>query len=299
MTLSNTLKKRFVKDTKLPIQIFDEPYFSYYLEIFDNYFDTKSKYELFKSFVNRLEGGEEEFFSLSRKITDSIIETVSNNPAYIEFNTGDMNKYKNTLSNQQKLYHPSNIGKTFVSIDLVKANFQAFRFVNPEIVNGCNSYAEFMKAFTSEDYFLNSKQIRQVIFGHLNPKRQQTVQKYLMSLLKDYLLANGVEDKFISSSTSDEIVVEVDSSFDIVKLVENRTVLTGNEFHVETFVLKKAHDLKPFYLKDFDNGKYELKGVPSYYMPQVVKHVEGKEVEEKDLYFFYEGELSKFINSLY
>lgn len=296
--ISEVANKRFSKDTKIPIQIFEENLFSYYLDLFNNHYDSKNKYSQFLSLVEKL-NGEENFFNESRKIIDSIVSHIQKKESYVSFNNGDMNIYKNNLQNNEKLYQQKNIGKKFISIDLKKANFQAFQFVDSSIVDNCNSYQEFFNQFSNEEYFLNSKQIRQVIFGNLNPKRQQTVQKYLMSLIREYLIDNGVSEDFITSSTSDEIVIQFSDSFNIYEIMNNRNILENNEFHIELFTLNKAHDIKPFYMKSFENGKYELKGVPSYYVPQVLKHVEGLPIQEEDLYFIYEGELSKFVKSIY
>ena len=51
MELTNSLKKRFASDLKLPINIFSEPYFEYFMELYDSDFNTKEK---MKNFINLL-----------------------------------------------------------------------------------------------------------------------------------------------------------------------------------------------------------------------------------------------------
>ena len=44
---STTLKKRFCKDTNIPINLFQEPYFSERLKLYDNVFNSLKKWETF------------------------------------------------------------------------------------------------------------------------------------------------------------------------------------------------------------------------------------------------------------
>lgn len=43
------LRQRFCKDCDIPVNIFDEPYFSDRLKLFDFLYDSVSKWDLFKS----------------------------------------------------------------------------------------------------------------------------------------------------------------------------------------------------------------------------------------------------------
>ena len=55
MELTNRLKRRFIKDCSLPIALTDEPYFSYFIDLYDEAFSTKKKLESFKKIVDRFE----------------------------------------------------------------------------------------------------------------------------------------------------------------------------------------------------------------------------------------------------
>ena len=51
--------------------------------------------------------------------------------------------------------------------------------------------------------------------------------------------------------------------------------------------------------EDYLNGhKRILKGVPATYFPQVYKLLNGMEISDSDLVFYYEHELCKFLNPL-
>ena len=72
---------------------------------------------------------------------------------------------------------------------------------------GCENYKELVSKFTEIKPFIESKQIRQVIFGHLNPKRQQTIQKYMMNLVVEILDKNGFDKCRFLSASSDEVIL--------------------------------------------------------------------------------------------
>ena len=81
MKITNALKQRFVKDYNLPINIFEDDLFEYYLKELDEQYDTIKKYESFKDFLNKYET-QEDFFQASTKIIDNILEYVSNKEDY-------------------------------------------------------------------------------------------------------------------------------------------------------------------------------------------------------------------------
>jgi hypothetical protein len=46
-----SVKKRFVRDCSLPIPVLQDPYFEYFLELYDNVFETKKKFLLLKESI--------------------------------------------------------------------------------------------------------------------------------------------------------------------------------------------------------------------------------------------------------
>ena len=81
MEMTSSLKKRFVKDHKLPIAIFKEPYFSYYLDIYEDLFKSQTLYNEFVSVVLKF-GGESGFFEESKRIQNEIISDIGETHAY-------------------------------------------------------------------------------------------------------------------------------------------------------------------------------------------------------------------------
>jgi ribosomal protein S17E len=71
----------------------------------------------------------------------------------------------------------------------------------------CETYKDLVSKFTDVVPFIESKKIRQVIFGYLNPKRQQTIQKFMMNELFETLEKSGFEKKRFLAACSDEIIL--------------------------------------------------------------------------------------------
>lgn len=295
MELTNHLKRRFVKDYKLPIQIVQEPYFSYFLFLFQPITGSMTAFERFNSTLEHFDD-EEQFFQHASMFSSQIVEHVKNKQAYDNFSHFDMNAYKPVHSiGKQNLYNQNNAGQTFVSIDLKKANFQALRFYDQKLVDNNDSYESFVKNIVdTHDYFVESKQIRQVIFGNLNPKRQQTIQKYMISLIVDALIQNGYQEEDFFSTSSDEIVVKDDTIETIADIIDNTDIINDFELHIERFTLNQVHPEHSFFVKEFDSGEVEFKNVPVFNMAEVVKHYFGCPLNDKDLSFFHEGRIAQF-----
>ena len=45
--------KIFIKDCSLPVQVLQEPYFSYFINLYDKDFQSKAKFQLLKDTINR------------------------------------------------------------------------------------------------------------------------------------------------------------------------------------------------------------------------------------------------------
>ena len=313
MQMSEQLRKYFVKDMSIPIQVLQDPYFYNYIQLLDPYFDTFQKMKLLEDAIEFYDS-EEDFMVASARIRNYILNTIKALDAYKRFNTMDMSSFRPiSLVSNQNLYNPLNDGKLFVSIDLVKANFQSLEYaVNGiwnELSEGIHSYTDLVTYFSSTDYFRKSKKIRQIIFGNLNPKRQQTIQRHIMSLLKADLIKDDViKENDIKMASSDELVwVEENERLgysDIAPALEERAIEVANaKVRVTIFRLKRVGtDNFKFYVKEEinDNGEKKIiKGVNSAYMPEVVRFLNGESSLEVDRFYMNDGRLSKFVNPLF
>lgn len=285
--------KNFIKDLKLPIAVDVDPYFSYLMNLIDPYYKSIEKYKIFSDCFESL--GKENFFEHNRKLVNGTLDYLKGKPEFEVFNNLDMKNFKKELSIQSKeLYKSHNANKTFISVDLVKANFQSLLFTVPEIFDGFENYNDFAKSRGFNEYMLISKQIRQILFGNMNPQRQQKVQYYMMNLIADRLVNSGLSLDSVYSLSSDELVFEKNntSSAQVVEAVKE----LGFEVRVDEFVLERPFD-KPFYVKKMKDGSVDFKMVPTSAMAEFVKRYENRELEDFDFYFYDENKrLSRYVN---
>lgn len=206
------LAKRFVSDYNFPINLVNEEYFFYYLEVYEDDFKTLTKWKkLWNMIDEKFDGDENKFLDEYYQIRDKIITSLENSDAYKAFNSMDMSGFTVTDRpdvTSNNVYNCENLGKYYLSIDLKKANFQALNYVNKDILLNNNTYEEFIGKFTDLQYIKESKYTRNVIFGKLNPKRHITVEKYLINEIWKVYKENFPEDTKIVSMSNDEIVIE-------------------------------------------------------------------------------------------
>lgn len=299
LILSNSLKKRFCKDMNIPMQIYDEPYFSERIELLDPYYNTKSKLEVFKQTLEKY-NDENEYYKEYDNVKEKAISYLKEN--LVDFQTVDFNKYK--ITNQSfpsnNIYKETNIDKNFISIDMEEANFSCLKHFDKNIFPDVDNYKDFIKQFTDEEYFINSKYIRQVIFGNQNPKRQVTYQRYLMDNLLTKLLSI-VNKANIVNFSNDEIVIEINDEIDASKemlfaVVKEHSKTENIRFTTEEFMLKKAYTgYKKVYVGHSKGCQVNFKGLNSIDIIYAIREYENKEVEENDKVFLYENKLAKFL----
>ena len=309
-----SLRKRFVKDFNLPINLVDSPYFEYYMDRYD-FFPKEEWKNCQQTIETSFDGNVDKWLENYSQIRDNIITTIENSTAFQEFNNVDMKKIVlPTFSvGDLNIYNNSNTGKIFISIDLKKANFQALRRYNPEIVMNCKTYDELMEKFGGDDYFKKSKNTRQVIFGMLNPKKTIHFEKYLIGSIfgtPDNLLFTFLYNNTeLVTVKSDEIVFEItdkamvpDFNRNFLNLLKkeikehNDLDVTVEAFHLSRIVCENHNGntvdgyIRNFYL----DNKSDLKNVSSIFHPQIYAFSKGLDLNENDLFFKAEDQTAKF-----
>lgn len=322
MLAQERFNQRFAKDFNLPINIFNQEYFDYYRKTYD-FFPNDEYEKLVEEIKEKYNDNYEEWNAVSAEKRDKIITSILENPAYKELNETDMKKYflPEAYKNMPdfNVWTKENHLKVFLSIDLKKANFQALKYHNPEIVFNCETYEELLDKFEMPDYFKKSKYLRQVIFGKLNPKRTTTIERMLMTGIDDLLkmdkrtisiMSNmklvGLKtdelvyecDKYIWMSLKDDDLryiekyikdcMDIDIRVDIFQVID-LNIWNCNNTSVSGFV--KSH-VFPSVKED------ELKCVSTLFYPQVYKIWKRKPITEMDRVFFCEGQLATFNNNL-
>lgn len=304
MDVSVRSKERFCKDCNIPIRLFQEPYFTDRLKLFDKFYGTLEKWNIFLGELQKYHC-EQDYFEEYNRVKDAAILSIKETEAYKRFNEEDMNKYCVTHKNlpNKDIFKPSNDGKLFISIDMRKANFSSLYHYDNSMFSGAKTWEEFINKFTENKHIINSKYIRQVILGNCNPKRHITYEKYLMDILLTDLLEKHIPIERVVFFSNDEIVIDVSDmnksrqvllAFNIEQYLKD----ASPKFKVELFTLYKIHGTDGYYKEILnENGEkdIEFKCLDNYMMPFVIRHFLGEEITDSDRVFYHEGLLSQFI----
>jgi hypothetical protein len=299
------LKKRFCKDCNLPINLFDEPYFTQRLKALDVQFDCVKKFDTFCADLDKYDT-EQEYFEYYNTVKDSVINMIKDNTEYMKFLNDDFADVrvvtKNITLGNKNLYIEGNQDKTFISIDMKKANFSALRHYSPAIFKNVDTWEQYIGFFTPSEHIRNSKYIRQVILGACNPKRQITYERYLMTML--YLHIKSELDGKVSfySLGNDEIIISVAGTSVSAKEIKS-TIATcpqkiGELVRFEMFDLQKVGDYGWMKVIYDEPERVEFKTINADIYHQIVKHYWNMPITEDDLVFRYNGVLARFLEGV-
>ncbi len=307
--MSIKLRERFCKDTNIPIKVFIEPYFSDRLNLFNKMYKAKDKYEAFMEEVGKF-NTPQDYFEFYNDVKDRAINCIKESEAYQKFNTGDMSKYgipDTELQNIRKrdIFKSNNDGKTFISVDLAKANFTALRWVDKSIVNNCDTYEQFIGKFCGENFkhIVESKYIRQVVFGNCNPGRQVTVESHIIYIIIKEAILKYFDYSDIECFSSDEVIINVPSDMTLKQYVEIRDSIIGEALiedigvHVNIFSLHNIENTKYFYKKFIlEDENIEFKCVDGEAMPFVLRALYNEDITENDKVLMHNNMLAKLID---
>lgn len=309
MNISGKAKERFCKDCNVQIRLFQEPYFSDRINLFDKFFGTVNKWNVFVEELNKY-NYEQDYFEEYNKIKDAAIHDIKSSEAYIRFNSEDMNNYAIQHNNfpSKDIFKPTNDGKSFIGIDIIKANFSSLHHYDPKMfqVNSgvADTWEEYLSGFTDNRHIINSKYIRQVILGNCNPKRHITYEKYLMDKILTWLIKTYISIDRIVFFSNDEIIIDVsDMDVDQKKSLYTKIEHNSKEIPIpvktEMFTLYQIKGTGGYYKKIANkNGEEEIefKCINNYILPFVIRKILKEEYTESDKMFFHEGFLAKFVD---
>lgn len=308
MIITDKLKERFCKDCNIPINIYDEPYFSSRIELLDAYYDSKDKWAGFVKELRKY-NSEQDYFEDYNRVKDEAINCIKNSEAYKMFCEEDMNRFKLKYRDlpSRDIFKPTNDGRFFVSIDMRKANFSSLQHygmtIEKDMFVGASYWEDFIGLFTDNPHIINSKYIRQVILGNCNPKRQVTYEKYLMDSIVDKLIKANVDEKYITSFSNDEIVLDITdiaSENKVSEIIAFIGTLLDFPLKVEVFELHRILGVNGYY-KEIYNSKYattiEVKCLDGNILPFVIRKLKEEEVTEEDKAFKHNGLLSTYVET--
>lgn len=311
--LLKQFRGRFIEDNQLSITTVENPYFEERIKMLEDESSAETKYNSLLEIVKEKFGGNlQKFLEHRHSVKDQILSHILNSEGYKAMlaDKSPIEDYKPFVGSNE-LYTEQQDGGLFVSYDMIKANFQALRYVDPSIVRDCETWEEFVACFTDVKYLASAKQVRQEVLGKLNGKRLAAIEKFISNkfgkIMNDHLFLEPFSIK------TDEVIFKFNGwpkkydGQDIVKEFEKFPVrdeeFEGFKFRVNKFRLhmrtfKRAFSdklINVFEKEDFLNGhRRNLKCVPATYYPQVYKLLNGKEITPSDLKFHYDGELCSF-----
>lgn len=332
MKASNTLKGRFVKNKGIEVQNFSEPFFTDRLI----FLGQLEEWEIFLDEVEKKYNADEQLYlQAQNKTTDDMINAIKQVDGYAEhIATPEDRKSEEgqrVLAQKEKflnehfplfkiersskdVYNQEKIYKNFLSIDLKKANFNAMKFYSKKIwgdarlVLESETYEKLISKFTNSKTIIESKYVRQRIFGAVEPSVQTRIEKHMIGLfIEDVLRTFLTEEQYLSEIktdannknnvlviyTNDEIVFDVSSfSEDKIKEAIQKCILLsekmGFQIHYEFFkliplekVVTTIFDIKnvsvgtffkEIYLSD-DSSEFVIKKADSILFPFVYKTV--------------------------
>jgi len=306
---SHSLRRSFVKDYSLPISVVQDPYFEHQILALNRQYETLCKVDMLGEALARF-GNEGDFLAYMKATRESIIDSVKDHSKYQDFVTDEDHAIHQTSLNRKVpdkcVYKHDNVGKQMVSVDLVSANFQTFRMTFPELVQNCDSYDEFVSNFTDLEYFKKSKKIRQIIFGNLSPKKQQTITKKIMWAVWGHLTVHNANYD-LSMISSDELILRQSDHLipmpvqDMRKILENCNV-NGYEIktRVQDFVIEPIKMKSSCaFVKRYPDGNFDLKCCQGSYTLEVLRHLWGQEVHPYDRVFYHDGRVCEFKDPLF
>ena len=313
MEISNKLKERFCKDCNIPLRLYQEPYFTSRIILYNKFYDTLDKWNIFVEELKKY-NNEQEYFEEYNKVKDAAILSIKESEAYQKFNVEDMNKFSVIHKNLpgKDIFKPSNDGKVFVSIDMRKANFSSLKYygdcISKSMFKNVSMWEEFISYFTTNKHIMNSKYIRQVILGNCNPKRHITYEKYIMDQVLTSMKEYRMEDMIVFFS-NDEIVYDLTGMCETNKLYKLYYVKELIEqkleeefaipFKVELFSLHKIHGTDGYVKRIYNHGNeytYDFKCLDNYMLPFVLRYFLKEDIKKSDRMFYQNGLLAEFVD---
>jgi hypothetical protein len=313
MLITEKLRQRFVKDAGVPIKVFVEPYFSNLLDLYEEHYAARTKWNQFMTLLENFDS-DQAYFAYYNKVKDAAINYLANNPEMQFFSQKeDMKQFAPKFNSfpSNSVFKCTNVSRHFVSIDMIKGNFTALRHYNPAIVGGKETYEEFIGQFCPHNYLCSSKYVRQVCFGNANPRRQTTYERYLMEqVLSEIFARTKILGKNVAYLGTDEIVLDItdyivdgrlDSKFEsmlnrAIKAVKTEGINVRHEyFHL--YRIKGTSGYMRKYEFETAHKGVDFKCVEADEMPFVIRAYKNEPVREDDMVFVYNGRLAKLLEA--
>jgi len=265
------------------------------LEHFDYYIEQMSKTEKFKDIKHLIELFEEadckieDFYRYKIEKSNEIINFIKSTNVYTELCYGDdlIDLPTNKLFSYEE-------GVNYVSVDLRSANWASLKKYDQLNELG-SSYREFLEKFGLSEVFVHSKYLRQFIFGNVNPKKQQKVQRNLIQeVVREF------QDQFeVECVRNDEVIFRFDKFSDLNKIYNGLDVSVdtniNDKYKIKIFTIKRVEDFRVdtvYNIEGSELRKEMLSVNGQLFYLKLKQYITGEPLDIRDLYFKSDGKLA-------
>ena len=258
------------------------------LEHFDYYIIQLQKTPKFSNIYDLIRMFEEadihidDFYEYKLSKSKEIIDFIKTTNAYTDL------CYDNNLSdlptNKSFSYEE---GIKYFSIDLRSANWVSLKKYDQQNQFG-ETYSDFLKRFGLPEVFIHSKYLRQFIFGNVNPRKQQKVQRNIIQEVVKQLS----NDFTIECVKNDEVIFSFKNFSEIEGVV---STLDSSKYKSKIFTVERVEDFRI-------DTHYDLGGNPTYkemvsvngqqFYLKLKQYITGESLDIRDLYFKQDGKLA-------
>ena len=207
----------------------------YYLDVLAHKMDISSILKNMKDCIE--EHGE--IGSYKMRKFDEIVAHFKESGMMEQFNNVPLYEHK---SDYPKQFNNWKEDKVYISMDVNEANWSIFKHA---IGSDLPKWTEFVKQFDLHPFIAESKSYRQLVFGNLNPSRQQSFQKKYMSEVVG-MWEKTVWGKNIVMLSPDEILFELAEG-------EHLTMMNCVDMQAIQYALPLAMKTKVYCIKRVTN----------------------------------------------
>jgi hypothetical protein len=268
----------------LDISVPDYTHFDYYIE----QFSKLEKWKNIKDLIKLYEEAEEKYGDLYEfriNKSNEIINYLKNTRAYNELQDDNLILDYPTTKNFE--YSED---KKYISVDIKKANWVVLKKYDPEFAPELGeSYDDFISKFDVPEIFNHSKQLRQFIFGNINPKRQGKAQRVIIEELLNKYKHLNLE---IACVKNDEIIYSFEN---LTQVEEILNTVDREMFKIKLFTVERVEDFRiNTYLSETGKELYkEMVGCNgNLFFLYLKKYVFNEPVDIRDLYFKMDGNIA-------
>jgi len=259
-------------------------HFDYYISVLRRTHKYSNLPELIKLY-EQAESDYEDFKKFSFKKSDEIINFLKSTVVNQRIN--ETTPVESVDYNRKSF--KVEVGKKYLSIDLVQANWQVFKSYD-KTNELPDTYEELLDMFGCPDILKSSKNYRQQIFGNLNPKKHQKIQANIMSDVNFELMSKGLKYE-LNDINNDEIIISNydDNIYEFFKKMPYK-------FRLTEFITTMVENVRVYEFLELGTDKVHYKdlfGAPGnqLYM-NIKKYILNEPVELRDLYFMENNKLA-------